>query len=103
MGSLIAGMLADTPYVPSTPVQIGTSGTHHSVPEAGSWQVLIAMLAAVILVGAAVLMFAVRQRTLLLERRRVRRMAETVTPHATPHDTGHGTGHDKPPSPGRVT
>jgi hypothetical protein len=89
MGSLFAGVLhglglpaglaADsTPYVPSAPVQIGTSGPRHGVPEVGSWQALIAMFAVVIVVGAAVLMFAVRQRTRVLERRRVRRMAEAV-------------------------
>lgn len=76
MGSLIAGVFDDTPYVPSAPVEIGTSGPHHGVAEAGSWQVLIIMFGLVVLVGAAVLMYVVRQRTRLLERRRVRRMAE---------------------------
>jgi hypothetical protein len=90
MGSLIAGALDSlglpaglagdgTPYVPSAPVQIGTSGrAHHNVSEVGSWQTLIAMFAVVILLGAVVLMFAVRQRTRVLKRRRVRRMAEAV-------------------------
>ena len=90
MGSLIAGVLDGlgrpaglagdgTPYVPSAPVQIGTSGRpHHRVSEVGSWQALIAMFAVVILLGAVVLMFAVRQRTRVLARRRVRRMAEAA-------------------------
>ena len=97
MGSLISGILdalgipADlagdnTPYVPSTPVQIGTPGPRHGFSEAGSWQVLIVMLALVLFVGAAVLMFAVRERARVLERRRVRRMSEgaaTEIPTAT--------------------
>ena len=93
MGSLIAGALDslgrpaglagdNTPYAPSAPVQIGTSGRpHHGVSEVGSWQTLIAMFTVAILLGAVVLMFAVRQRTRVLTRRRVRRMAEAV---ATP-------------------
>jgi len=90
MGSLIAGVLDglgpargllglagdSTPYVPSAPVEIGTSGPHHGVAEGGSWQALIIMFGLVIVIGAAVLMHAVRQRARLLERRRVRRMVE---------------------------
>lgn len=89
MGSLIAGALDGlghvvglagdaTPYVPSAPVQIGTSGPRRGVAEAGSWQGLIVMFGLVLAIGAAVLMYAVRQRTRVLERRRVRRMAATV-------------------------
>ena len=90
MGSLIAGVLDElgpargllglagdsTPYVPSAPVEIGTPGPHHGVAEGGSWQGLIIMFGLVIVIGAAVLMYAVRQRARLLERRRVRRMAD---------------------------
>jgi hypothetical protein len=90
MGSLIAGALDglgpargllglagdSTPYVPSAPVEIGTSGPHHGVAEAGSWQALIVMFGVVIVIGAAVLLYAVRQRAGLLDRRRVRRMAD---------------------------
>lgn len=89
MGSLIvgtfdgvtrlAGFATDnTPHVPSAPVQIGTSGPRHGVAEAGAWQALIVMFGLVIILGTAVLMYAVRQRTGLLERRRVRRMAAAV-------------------------
>ena len=89
MGSLIVGALDGlglpvglagdgTPYVPSAPVQIGTSKARHAPPEVGSWQLLITMFAAVVVLGAVVLLFAVRQRTRVLRRRRVRRMAEAV-------------------------
>lgn len=69
MGSLVAG----TPYVPSAPVQIGTPGKHNLISEAGSWQALLLMFVAVLVLGAAVLMFAVQQRTRVLKRRRIRR------------------------------
>ncbi|MEY9930079.1 hypothetical protein ABH926_004721 [Catenulispora sp. GP43] len=89
MGSLIAGMLDGlgipsglagdtTPYVPSAPVQIGTSGPRHGAAEAGSWQGLLAMFALVLVLGAAVLLYVVRQRTRVLARRRVRRMGEAA-------------------------
>jgi hypothetical protein len=79
----------DTPSGPSGPVEIGTGGTHHGHAEAGSWQTLILMFIAVILIGAAVLMYVVRQRRKLLERRRLRRIAEAARradrePHADP-------------------
>jgi hypothetical protein len=75
----LSGLIGDaTPKVPSTPVEIGTSGPRHNVSEAGSWQVLITMFALVLVLGAAVLMYAVRQRARVLERRRVRRMGEAV-------------------------
>ena len=125
MGPLIALPTDDTPYVPSAPVQIGTSGPRHGVPEVGSWQALIMMLAAAIVLGTVVLMFAVRQRMRVLERRRVRRMAEAAAamgqyesltelggvtlapsgathPRATAHHTSHHTRHAKPRSPERV-
>jgi|GEM_PF-2897667 len=121
MGSLIAGVLDGlglpaglagdgTPYTPSTPVQIGTPGrTHHAVTEVGSWQTLITMFAVVVVLGAAVLMYVVRQRTRVLRRRRVRRMAEAAAAPAeyeglaTAHHTPHHTRHAGPPDPERVT
>lgn len=133
MGSLIAGVLDGlglpaglagdgTPYTPSAPVQIGTSGrTHRAVAEAGSWQTLITMFAAVTVLGAVVLMYVVRQRTRVLRRRRLRRMAEAAaapaeyeglatahhiphyTPHYSPHHTPQRTRHAEPPDPERVT
>ncbi|MEY9906586.1 hypothetical protein ABIA35_002806 [Catenulispora sp. MAP12-49] len=89
MGSLIAGMLDGlgipsglagdtTPYVPSAPVQIGTSTPRHGAAEAGAWQVLLVLFALVLVLGAAVLMYVVRQRTRVLDRRRVRRMGEAA-------------------------
>jgi hypothetical protein len=114
MGSLITGALDglglpaglagdSTPYVPSAPVQIGTSGRpHHSVSEVGSWQMLIAMFAVVIILGAVVLMFAVRQRTRVLKRRRVRRMAEAPAPPA-PAAPPRTTPRTTPATPSRPT
>src|SRR5947209_16966885 len=90
MGSLIAGVVDavglppglagdGTPSVPSAPVKLGgTSGLRPRVSEAGSLQVLIMMFAVLIVLGTAVLMFAAWQRTRVLARRRVRRMAEAV-------------------------
>jgi hypothetical protein len=88
MGSLIAGMLTvlgtpaglagDAPDVPSTPVEIGTSGTRRAASEVGSWQVLLLMFVAVLVLGAVVLMYAARQRARLVERRRVRRMGDVA-------------------------
>src|SRR5689334_10566634 len=127
MGSLIAGMLEGlgmpaglvgdtTPYVPSTPVEIGTSGVHHNMGEARSWQVLLVMFAVVLGLGTAVLLYAVRQRTRVLERRRVRRMGETaalmaamdgagdaVAPIAIPADVPIGTLTLIPPTPPGAT
>lgn len=112
---LPAGLAGDAaPYVPSAPVQIGTSGQHRGVGEAGSWQALLMMFAVVLILGTAVLMFAVRQRTRLLRRRRVRRMGEAAALMAAtaegdshhPHPalaTAHHTRHTGPPSPERVT
>ena len=99
MGSLMAGVPAalhavvglagDTaPYVPSAPVQIGTSGPRHGVAEAGSWQALLVMFGLMLVLGTAVLMYAVRQRTRVLERRRVRRMGEAVALMAAMADAG---------------
>jgi hypothetical protein len=90
MGSLLAGIAGavdglsrvatdNTPYVPSAPVQIGTSGAHHSSSsQITLWRDLIMMMAAVIVIGTVVLLYVVRQRTRLLERRRLRRMAEAA-------------------------
>lgn len=99
MGSLIAGMLdalgppsglaGDTaPYVPSAPVEIGTPGMRHGPAEIGSWQGLMVMFAVVLALGAVVLMYVVRQRTRLLARRRVRRMAQAVRPVAADGEVG---------------
>lgn len=77
-----------TPYVPSAPVQIGTPGPHHWVHETGSWQVLVVMFALVLALGAAVLMFAVRERTRVLRRRAVRRMGEAAARPAARPDAG---------------
>ena len=109
MGSLIAGMLDGlglpatlvgdtTPYVPSTPVQIGTSRPHHSISEVGSWQALLIMFCAVLLLGWAVLMVAVLQRTRLLARRRVRRMGEAVALMAAKGDGNRDTSALTPPT-----
>ena len=74
-----SGLVGDaTPNPPSTPVQIGTSGPRHQFSEAGSWQVLLIMFALVLVLGAGVLMFAVRQRASLVARRRVRRTGEVA-------------------------
>lgn len=88
MGSLIAGvptvlgahagLVGDAPNVPSAPVEIGTSGTRQAVSEVGSWQVLLLMFVGVLVLGAVVLMYAVRQRARLVERRRVRRMGDVA-------------------------
>jgi hypothetical protein len=99
MGSLIAGftgvvdglsrMAGDgSPNAPSTPVEIGTSGTHHSRSQIGSWQDLFLMLAVVIAIGTVVLLFVVRQRVGLLERRRLRRMAEAAARTGDTGDSG---------------
>ena len=109
MGSLIArtllGLAGDnTPFAPSTPVEVGTSGTHHSVADTNSWQILIIMLFLVVVIGAAVLMYTVRQRSRLLERRRARRMAEAhAIAHHAAHHTPHHTRPARPPGPERVT
>lgn len=120
MGSLIALATDDTPHVPSAPVQIGTPGPRHGVSEVGSWQWLIVMLAAAIVLGTVVLMFAVRQRTRALKRRRVHRMAEAAAAPAQYESLGslgelgevritplapmapHHTRYAKPRSPERV-
>lgn len=68
----------DAPSVPSGPVEIGTKGAHPDHPEIGSWQALILMLTGMIVIGALVLLFVVRQRSKVLRRRRLRRMAEVA-------------------------
>jgi hypothetical protein len=125
MASLLAGIPAglglppglagdSVPGVPSAPVQIGTPKAHHRVAEAGSWQILLLMLVAVLVLGAAVLLVAVRQRTRVLKRRRVRRTSEAavpftaLTPTVSPSSrTAPATGDDgrraEPPGPERVT
>ncbi|MFL6115821.1 MAG: hypothetical protein ACJ786_31400 [Catenulispora sp.] len=76
------------------PVQIGsTHAVHHGYAEIGSWQSLILMFIAAIVVGAVVLLYVVGQRGKVLERRRLRRMAEAPTP----------TRPAGPPGPQRVT
>jgi len=69
----------DVPAVPSIPVQIGTHGTRHGHPQAASWQMLILMFVALIVLGTAVLLYVVRQRRKIVARRRMRRMAEAVS------------------------
>ncbi|GAA2057771.1 hypothetical protein GCM10009839_79150 [Catenulispora yoronensis] len=83
MGSLAVRVMGafvddDDPGVPSGPVDIGTAGVHHARNEIGSWQTLILMFISVIVVGAVVLLYVVRQRGRLVERRRLRRMAEAA-------------------------
>ncbi|GAA1968721.1 hypothetical protein [Catenulispora subtropica] len=67
------------PNAPSVPVDIGTPGARHGHAEIGSWRMLIVMIISTIVIGTAVLMYVVRQRHRLLERRRLRRMAEAAT------------------------
>lgn len=83
---MVAAMVAaairggDPPGTPSGPVEIGTGGTHRSHAEIGSWQMLILMFVSAVVIGTAVLVYVVRQRRRVLERRRLRRMAEAVRP-----------------------
>lgn len=98
MVSLIAGALTalglpagpawNAPDVPSAPVEIGTSGTRQHVSEAGSWQVLLVMFVLALVLGAVVLMYAVRQRARLVARRRVRRMGDVAAWVAALEDAG---------------
>ncbi|NUP47146.1 MAG: hypothetical protein HOW97_07500 [Catenulispora sp.] len=91
----------DAPHAPSSPVQIGTGGVvHHARSEIGSWQTLILMFVGVVVVGAAVLMYVVRQRRKLLERRRLRRMAEVARLVGSDPGPGPGGGVDASPSDG---
>jgi hypothetical protein len=69
---------AGAPDVPSSPVQVGTGATPHRHTETASWRTLILMFISAIVVGTAVLMYVVRQRRRLLERRRLRRMADAA-------------------------
>ena len=99
---------------PSGPVEIGTGVRHRHHAEIGSWQTLILMFVAAIGIGTAVLMYVVRQRRKLLERRRLRRLAEAAhyaepqrpaaaRPDATATATAAAGSRAEPAGPERVT
>jgi hypothetical protein len=73
MLSLISTAAGD-PVGPDPAIPIGTNSTNVvNINQGAHWQFLLLLFAVSLLLGAAVLMFAVVQRTRLLARRRARR------------------------------
>ena len=60
-------------WIPSVPVQIGDAGTvHHTDGQDAAWQALVLMLGLALILGSAVVIYVVVQRTRVLARRRAR-------------------------------
>ena len=94
----VTGFGGDVPAVPSVPVQIGTGGTRQGHPQAASWQMLILMFVALIVLGTVVLLYVVWQRRKIVERRRLRRMAEAPSVVITAEGAPESTDRDGAPS-----